>query len=403
MVKMYLLRKNYKNIFDKDLSNLFKILLNKGDEAMLVGGCVRNYILNCKIDDYDIATVYKPDEVEKILRINNINYLLIGKEFGTVTALYRGKKYEITTLRKDIKTDGRHAVVEFTKNYEEDAKRRDFTFNAMYIDFNGKLYDYLGGVDDLLNNNIKFIGNAHKRIDEDNLRILRFFRFYGSYCFNIDENDLNACIKNRDKLKNLSIERISMEIHKSMESNAAFDILNGMQLYEILQVIFKTRLNLSNLETFMYIKDYIDFCYNHIFIIALILSNNKINYPLFLSKKERKYVDLLLQNMPNCINEFEIKKLLFNLKDKLLVKSIVIIFFCNNFLNFKILNKFLKIVDKMDIPVLNINGVDLINSGFYNKKEYSRLIKEAKNIFIDSNFKLKKEKIIKKLLKNIKK
>ena len=396
---MYLLEKNYKSIFNNELSNLFKILLNKGDEVRLVGGCVRNYIIGSNIDDYDIATTYMPDEVEKILRINNIDYLTIGKEFGTITALYRGQKYEITTLRKDIKTDGRHAIVEFTKNYEEDAKRRDFAFNAMYIDFNGKLYDYLGGVNDLLNNSISFIGNAEERIKEDNLRILRFFRFFGSYCFNSNVNDLKTCIENKDKLKNLSIERISMEIHKSMESNASLDILSNMQSYDILQDIFKTKLDLDNLILFMYIKNYIDFCYNHIFIIALILSKNKINYPLLLSKKERKYIDLLLLSIPEKIDEFEIKKLLFKLKDKLLVKNIVVIYFCNNFKNFKTLNKYINFINKVDIPYININGDDLINNGFKNKKNYGLLLEQADNIFINSNFKMKKEKIIKKLLK----
>ena len=397
---MFLLEKNYSNIFNKNLIALFKILINKGDEARLVGGCVRNYILNKEINDYDIATIYTPNELEQILTKNNIAFLTVGKKFGTITALYRGEKYEITTLRKDIKTDGRHAIVEFTRDYKEDAKRRDFAFNAMYIDFNGKLYDYFNGLEDLINNNISFIGDAQKRIDEDNLRILRFFRFYGSYCFSSNYNDLSICKKNKKKIKNLSLERISDEIHKAMLSDSFLDILTIMQNNDILQDIFKTYINFNNLELFFYIRKNLNFHYNHLFIIALILSNNKINYELLLSKKEKKYINTILQNIPKIINKFEIKKLLFNLKDKLLVKNIIIIYFCNNYKNFKIIEKNLKLVDKLNIPALEINGDDLKNNNFnINKYEYKKLLEQAKNIFIGSNFKIKKEKIIKKLLK----
>ena len=397
---MFLLEKNYSNIFNKNLIALFKILINKGDEARLVGGCVRNYILNKEINDYDIATIYTPNELEQILTKNNIAFLTVGKKFGTITALYRGEKYEITTLRKDIKTDGRHAIVEFTRDYKEDAKRRDFAFNAMYIDFNGKLYDYFNGLEDLINNNISFIGDAQKRIDEDNLRILRFFRFYGSYCFSSNYNDLSICKKNKKKIKNLSLERISDEIHKAMLSDSFLDILTIMQNNDILQDIFKTYINFNNLELFFYIRKNLNFHYNHLFIIALILSNNKINYELLLSKKEKKYINTILQNIPKIINKFEIKKLLFNLKDKLLVKNIIIIYFCNNYKNFKIIEKNLKLVDKLNIPALEINGDDLKNNNFnINKYEYKKLLEQAKNIFVSSNFKIKKEKIIKKLLK----
>ena len=397
---MFLLEKNYSNIFNKNLIALFKILINKGDEARLVGGCVRNYILNKEINDYDIATIYTPNELEQILTKNNIAFLTVGKKFGTITALYRGEKYEITTLRKDIKTDGRHAIVEFTRDYKEDAKRRDFAFNAMYIDFNGKLYDYFNGLEDLINNNISFIGDAQKRIDEDNLRILRFFRFYGSYCFSSNYNDLSICKKNKNKIKNLSLERISDEIHKAMLSDSFLDILTIMQNNDILQDIFKTYINFNNLELFFYIRKNLNFHYNHLFIIALILSNNKINYELLLTKKEKKYINTILQNIPKIINKFEIKKLLFNLKDKLLVKNIIIIYFCNNYKNFKIIEKNLKLVDKLNIPALEINGDDLKNNNFnINKYEYKKLLEQAKNIFVSSNFKIKKEKIIKKLLK----
>ena len=396
---MYLLTRNFSDIFDKNLKYLFNILLKNGDEARLVGGCVRNYILGVKIDDYDIATIYTPDEVENLLRKNSIDYFSIGKEFGTITALVRGKKYEITTLRKDIKTDGRHAVVEFTKDYKEDAARRDFTFNALYIDFNGKLYDYFGGVNDLFENNIKFIGNPENRILEDNLRILRFFRFYGLYCFGRDENSILQCVKYKDKIKNLSIERVSNEFYKILNSNYPIAILKNMQYYGILEEIFDGLLDFSSMEIFYSIAEYIEFNYNHIFVLALLLSKNKVNYKLFLTKKEKKYVDTILSNMPQKLDVLNIKKLLVKVGDKITVKAIVVIFICNNFCNFVIAKKFINYVDKLKTPVLDITGNDLIKNSFKDFRNYSKILSEAKNIFIESKFKYKKSKILKILKK----
>ena len=397
---MYLLTRNFSDIFDKNLKYLFGILLKKGDEARLVGGCVRNYILGVKIDDYDIATTYTPDEVENLLKRNFVDYFSIGKEFGTITALIRGKKYEITTLRKDIKTDGRHAIVEFTKDYKEDAARRDFTFNALYIDFDGKLYDYFNGVNDLFENNIKFIGDPEKRILEDNLRILRFFRFYGIYCFNRDEKSIKQCIKHKNKIKNLSIERISSEFYKMLDSNYPVAILKNMQYAGLLEEIFDGQLDFSGLEIFYSIKNYIEnFNYNHIFVLALLLSKNKVNYKLFLTKKEKKYVDTILTNIPKKLDQTNIKRLLFIISDRITVKAIIIIYICNNFNNFIIAKKFVNYVDKLKIPKLDITGDDLIKNSFRDYKIFSKILFEAKDIFIKSKFKYRKSKILKILKK----
>ena len=397
---MYLLTKNFSDIFDKNLKYLFNILLKNGDEARLVGGCVRNYIIGAKIDDYDIATIYTPNEIENLLRKNSIDYFSVGKEFGTITALVRGKKYEITTLRKDIKTDGRHAVVEFTKDYKEDAARRDFTFNALYIDFNGKLYDYFSGVNDLFENNIKFIGNPENRILEDNLRILRFFRFYGLYCFGRDENSILQCVKYKDKIKNLSIERVSNEFYKILNSNYPVAILKNMQYAGLLEEIFDGQLDFSSLEIFYSIKNYIEnFNYNHIFVLALLLSKNKVNYRLFLTKKEKKYVDTILTNIPKKLDQVNIKRLLFIIGDRITVKAIIIIYICNNFNNFIIAKKFVNYVDKLKIPKLDITGNDLIKNSFRDYKIFSKILFEAKDIFIKSKFKYRKSKILKILKK----
>ena len=151
---------------------------NHEDNLRIVGGAVRNYMIGEEISDFDLSCRLSPEKILDILQKNQIKAIPTGIKFGTITAVIKNKCFEITTTRKDVKTDGRHAVVEYTTNFEVDAQRRDFTFNALYLDFDGNLYDYFNGLNDLKNGIVRFIGNAEDRIKEDYLRILRLFRFY---------------------------------------------------------------------------------------------------------------------------------------------------------------------------------------------------------------------------------
>ena len=154
---------------------------NKKTKLMLIGGCVRKLLNQEEINDVDIAINLDPEEIKNILNQNKIKYLETGISHGTITVIINNLKFELTTLRKDISTDGRHADVEFISDWEIDAKRRDFTINAIYSNLRGKIYDPLGGTKDLKNGLIKFIGDPDKRIKEDYLRILRYLRFYLQY------------------------------------------------------------------------------------------------------------------------------------------------------------------------------------------------------------------------------
>ena len=384
----FLINEYNKSIFTNELKYLFNILIKNGDEARLVGGCVRNFLLNKPINDYDIATQYLPEELENILKENNIQYFTTGKQFGTITAIVNNQHFEITTLRKDIKTDGRHAIVEFTKDYIEDAKRRDFTFNALYMDYEGKIYDYFNGISDLKNGIINFIGNSQDRIIEDILRVLRFFRFYSYYCLDMNNFDLQNCIKFKDKIKTLSKERISEEFYKILQSPYSIKVLSIMQNCSILQEILNIdiKLNFDNLYIFYSINKFIDFEYSYLFILCLILSKNQFDFDLLLTNKNKKYIKTILDNLPNKIDKFEIKKLLFYFQDRKIVKDIVVLYFCNNFTDFEIVKYFLNFVDVVAIPVLNISGNDLIKFGFKNKKDFSKIISLARKMFVDGGF-----------------
>lgn len=208
------------------------------EPSMIVGGFVRDSILNVESNDIDIVTLLKPNKVTQILEGEGMKIIPTGIEHGTVTAIYNEKKFEITTARKDISTDGRHAKVIFSDNFAEDAERRDFTFNALYMDENGEITDFTGGKEDLANGIVKFIGDPKKRINEDYLRILRFFRFYGRYSkHQVDKSLLEILKEYSPLLKQLSAERISEEIWKILCMDSTLKTLEAMQEAGVLDVL----------------------------------------------------------------------------------------------------------------------------------------------------------------------
>lgn len=186
-----------------------------------VGGAVRDNLLDLPVSDVDLATRLEPDEVVRRLEAARIKAVPTGIDHGTVTAVSDGHPYEVTTLRRDIETFGRHATVAFTTDWEEDAARRDFTINALSADpVTGQVFDYFGGLDDLLQRHVRFIGDPLKRIAEDHLRILRYFRFHARFgAGEPDRAALNACAARANDLMALSRERIADEFLKLLALN----------------------------------------------------------------------------------------------------------------------------------------------------------------------------------------
>ncbi len=186
------------------------------DAARFVGGCVRNSLVGRPVDDIDIATRLKPEETLAALKSAGIKAVPTGLAHGTVTAVADKKPFEITTLRRDVETDGRHAVVAFTDDWAEDAARRDFRLNALYADRDGRIFDPTGGgLEDALAGRVVFVGDPQRRIEEDHLRILRFFRFFAWYGRSEpDAAGLKACTKHAESLSRLSAERVSKELLK---------------------------------------------------------------------------------------------------------------------------------------------------------------------------------------------
>ena len=209
----------------KDLLRVLTLLDCDGEEARLVGGALRNALLERPVEEFDIATTATPQTVIARAEKAKLRSVPTGISHGTVMLLVEGKPFEVTSLREDIETDGRHAKVRFSRDFEADAKRRDFTMNALSMTREALLYDYIGGLADLKARKLRFIGDPAARIREDYLRILRFFRFAAAYAEGpLDAAAVLACMRERDGLARLSRERVRSEIMKLLAAPRAGDV-----------------------------------------------------------------------------------------------------------------------------------------------------------------------------------
>jgi len=215
------------------------------DRARFVGGCVRNALQGLQVSDIDIATQLPPDAVLTALEAAGVRVEPTGIEHGTVTAVVSGQPFEITSLRKDVETFGRRAVVAFTDDWAEDAARRDFRLNAVYARRDGSLYDPFGGIEDALAGRVIFIGEARERIGEDHLRILRFYRFNAWYGAAIDPDGHRACSEMAASLSLLSAERVWKELKKLLAAPDPGAAVRAMHEGHVLQVLFPGHLDLN--------------------------------------------------------------------------------------------------------------------------------------------------------------
>jgi poly(A) polymerase len=224
---------------DKGAQTLYQIYQSHGRTLRFVGGCVRDILAGRSVGDLDMATDALPQEGLQWLGSAGITVKPTGIKHGTITAIIDKKPYEITTLRQDIRTDGRWAEVQFGTSWEEDAKRRDFTMNGLSYGFDGRLYDYVGGQEDIKTGCVRFIGDAATRCREDYLRILRLFRFWARFgTENLDKDTLSAAQENADGLHGLSRQRVWMELKKILSLPRVWDVITTMQTARIIPHIF---------------------------------------------------------------------------------------------------------------------------------------------------------------------
>ena len=222
---------------DARLQRLMDAIAGTDEDIRVVGGAVRNWLLGREVADVDLATTALPKTVIARARRQGLRAIPTGIDHGTITVIADGKPFEITTLRRDVATDGRHATVAFGRDWSADAHRRDFTVNALYATKDGDIIDLVGGIADIAHRRIRFIGNPDTRIREDYLRILRLFRFHAAFGKGpVDPEGVAACIRLREGVTTLSSERIGRELLKLVASKLAPDVLEIMQDAGILQL-----------------------------------------------------------------------------------------------------------------------------------------------------------------------
>ncbi len=404
---------NLKNLTNQSSTNkIFEALngFSVNSEVRYVGGCIRKVIKKEKVDDIDLATNLSPIEICEALKKKEINYYETGIEHGTITAIINDQKYEITSLRKDIKTDGRHAEVEFSKDWREDSLRRDFSINSIYSDINGNLFDPHNGKKDLEEGLINFIGDAELRIREDYLRILRYIRFFINYSKQKhNPNIIKIIRKNIGGISKISSERLLDELRKLVKSENFLKLFNDKDCLNLIEIIFP---QLKKLERLRKLNSYASkyfFDVDFIFILSLLIIDGTDNtdyffYKFNISKKDQKrikIINLFYKEKVNkkSFNEKKLNKILyFNGKQALI-----------DIINFKLftlkkvdksLIKILELFKNKKIPVIPLSAGDLMSKySIPEGRSLGNKMKIIEETWVENGFVIS-EKQIEKIAKN---
>ena len=366
-----------------------------------VGGCVRKYLSGEKIDDIDAATILTTDQIKEKLKNTDLKIIDTGIKHGTVTVLSDTKKIELTTLRKDVKTDGRHAEIEYTDDWQLDSERRDFTMNAIYMDINGKIFDPQNGIVDLKNKNVKFIGDPQKRIEEDYLRIIRFIRFKVMYDIQLEKTTIEAIKHNLTGIKKISKERILDELLKILELKSFLKINESDHLKEIFLMIFPEFLYLNRLERLKKICKYSNI--NKDLLLAVLLIDDKNNDEYFshkynVSSKIKETLKKLSSNLievkknKNFFGKDLIRNVYFYGKEHLINLNIIN-FSINSKIKIDEFSKILNLVLKSNVPKLHVNGDYLKRNGMKEGESLGKVLKKIESEWANNNFEISNERI----------
>ena len=398
----------YKN---KELKLVFKILQQGFPKdkitSRFVGGCVRKHLSNEKIDDIDIATILTTDEIQERFKNTKFKVIETGLKHGTLTIITDNHKLEITTLRKDVKTDGRHAEIEYTDDWQLDSERRDFTINSIYIDINGKIFDPQQGTTDLKNNVVKFIGDPQKRIEEDYLRIIRFIRFKLMYNIEVEKNTSDAIKQNLDGIRKIAKERILQELIKILNLKSFLQINQSNYLKEIFLMIFPELLYLKRLERLKKVYDYSE--KNLDILLAVLLIDDKDNQEYFshkynVSNKVKDSLDnfakniLLLKKNKNFFDK-DLRQNLYKYGKGHVISLNLINFTLREKISTQDFSKNLKRILKTNVPKFHINGEYLKKKGMHEGVSLGKVLKIIENEWLKNDFKISDERV-KELVKN---
>lgn len=385
---------------DDTLQKLLSIFNNKGEEARIVGGAIRNALLNKPITDIDIATTATPENIILYAKQAGFKAIKTGIEHGTITIIANSQIFEVTTLREDTKTDGRHAIVKFTKDWKIDAQRRDFTINALYLDVSGIIYDYVNGLEDIELKKIKFIGTPALRIQEDYLRILRFFRFYAYYGEGApNKEDLLNCVAYKNGLKKISSERIWTEFKKILIAPNPLRAMLWLRKTDILNLIIpqSEKWGIDLLPKLIEAEQKFNWHIKEspfLRLQAIIPPRpeccKELAKHLNLSKKELNNL-IAWAKVPILKNDFAINKFLFLYGKIALIDNLkLLIAQYNNKKHLILLNK----LQNANMPIFPILGKDLLNLGATSGKILGDNLKKLEELWLESDCKLSKAELL---------
>ena len=406
---MKILPNNLK-IFANLPPEVLKIFVIFGENIRLVGGSVRDLILEKKVNDYDFACKFLPDEIQKILKAHNIKSIPTGLKYGTITAVINNKNFQITTLRKDENQKGRACDVNFVEDFYEDAKRRDFTINALYLDSLGEIHDYFNGLVDLENRKVRFILDPKTRIQEDYLRILRFLRFSCDYACEIDKEGLEACLQFKNSLAKLSKERVREEFLKiifSKNSSQIINVLTLIQKQKIDKILWGSDIDIEAFKQFLNLENYIKKNDLKIIKIAIIFLNLDLDLKNFnknfcLTKIEKKFLQnclVFLQNYRSkTIDKLDINQIAVEYSPNHSTNFIInfyVIFYCKNFSKIpqNHLEIIIKYITNLQVPnfLFKINDLEKFDCP---KHKLNSTLKALKIKWAQSNFTLSHDQLL---------
>ena len=405
---------NYINLGFKDIKKntevdkIFSAIhsFSKNSEIRYVGGCVRKIINREKVDDIDLAVNLEPKDVCYALNKKNIRYYESGIEHGTITALINNIKFEITSLRKDIDTDGRHAKVVFSDNWKDDAARRDFTINSIYSDSEGNLFDTFGGKKELENGEVNFIGNAEVRIKEDYLRILRYIRFFLNYSKNKHNSKIIKIIKkNISGVSGISSERLLDEFQKLLKSKNFPKLAKDQDCLKIINLIFP---QLKNISIFSKLNNFakktflrVDF----IFLISLLVIDGTDNVDYFiykfnLPKKDKKRL-LFLNSFYS--EKFTNKTFLEKNLNKIFYfngrEALMDVLYFKIYKSSKVDNRLIEMIDifkEKKTPIMPFKASILIEKyHLLEGKELGKKLKVIEEVWIKNSFNISEKEVLK--------
>ena len=404
---LYSFKNNIKKLsITTPVKKIFEAINSHSSESEIryVGGCLRKIFNNEKVDDIDLATNLNPIEVSEILKKNKINFYESGIEHGTITAILDDHKFEITSLREDIFTDGRHAKVKFSKDWKKDAARRDFTINSIYADLDGNIFDPHNGKKDIEMGQVNFIGDPEKRIKEDYLRILRYLRFFLNYSKQPHKEEIIKTIKiNISGISIISKERLLDELKKLLKSNQLEKLSKDKFSIELILLIFPELKNIKSVINSIKVKKEFFVELDFIFILFLMIIDGTDNLEYFLykyniSKKDQKRA-YAINNFYNekegmkTLNEANLNKVLYyNGKQAVL-----------DILNFKIIKS--KKLDKKMLSLLELYknkitpslpvGADLLMTRYKipEGRQLGSMLKLIEEEWVRNNFEITEKQI----------